>query len=143
MRYVIIIIAVGQDCVTILEIRLKMTKESDARENIDRLLEQAGWSVCDAARASIHAARGVAIREFPLKSGHGFAVGVCEQDKTDSHPVGQKPTVSFEKLMQAVMFGNTEDDVLSSLAGRLARMEHRLTHEEAVNVTRMQRSEIR
>ncbi|MBI3345574.1 MAG: DEAD/DEAH box helicase family protein, partial [Gammaproteobacteria bacterium] len=50
-----------------------MTKESDARENIDRLLEQAGWSVCDAARASIHAARGVAIREFPLKSGHGFA----------------------------------------------------------------------
>ena len=73
MRYVIIIIAVGQDCVTILEIRLKMTKESDARENIDRLLGQAGWSVCDAARASIHAARGVAIREFPLKSGHGFA----------------------------------------------------------------------
>jgi hypothetical protein len=50
-RCVIIIIAVGQDCVTILEIRLKMTKESDARENIDRLLGQAGWSVCDAARA--------------------------------------------------------------------------------------------
>ena len=56
-----------------LEIRLKMTKESDARENIDRLLGQAGWSVCDAAQASIHGARGVAIREFPLKSGHGFA----------------------------------------------------------------------
>lgn len=73
MKYVIIIIAVGQDCVTIIKIRLKMTIESDARENIDRLLEQAGWSVCDAARAGIHAARGVAIREFPLKSGHGFA----------------------------------------------------------------------
>ena len=54
------------------------------------------------------------------------AVGVCEQDKTDSRPMEQKPTVSFEKLMQAVAFGNTEDDVLSSLAGRLARMEHRL-----------------
>jgi len=25
-----------------------MTKESNARENIDRLLKQAGWSVCDA-----------------------------------------------------------------------------------------------
>lgn len=50
-----------------------MTKESDARENIDRLLGQAGWSACDAACANIHAARGVAIREFPLKSGHGFA----------------------------------------------------------------------
>jgi type I restriction enzyme R subunit len=58
------------------------------------------------------------------------AVGVCEQDKTDSRPMEQKPTVSFEKLMQAVAFGNTEDDVLSSLAGRLARMEHRLRPED-------------
>ncbi len=58
------------------------------------------------------------------------AVGVCEQDKTDSRPMESKPTVSFEKLMQAVAFGNTEDDVLSSLAGRLARMEHRLSAED-------------
>ncbi len=54
------------------------------------------------------------------------AVGVCEQDKTDSRPMEQKPTVSFEKLLQAVAFGNTEDDVLTSLAGRLARLEHRI-----------------
>ncbi|TCS71779.1 type I restriction enzyme R subunit [Sulfuritortus calidifontis] len=58
------------------------------------------------------------------------AVGVCEQDKTDSRPMEQKPTVSFEKLMQAVAFGNTEDDVLTSLAGRLARMEHRMSAED-------------
>jgi type I restriction enzyme, R subunit len=58
------------------------------------------------------------------------AVGVCEQDKTDSKPMEQKPTVSFEKLMQAVAFGNTEDEVLSSLAGRLARMEHRMSPED-------------
>jgi type I restriction enzyme R subunit len=58
------------------------------------------------------------------------AVGVCEQDKTDSKPMEQKPTVSFEKLMQAVAFGNTEDEVLSSLAGRLARMAHRLAPED-------------
>lgn len=57
-------------------------------------------------------------------------VGVCEQDKTDSRPMEQKPTVSFEKLLQAVAFGNTEDDVLSSLAGRLARMEHRMSAED-------------
>ncbi|MBU2753554.1 DEAD/DEAH box helicase family protein [Acidithiobacillus sp. CV18-2] len=57
------------------------------------------------------------------------AVGVCEQDKTDSRPMEQKPTVSFEKLLQAVAFGNTEDEVLTSLAGRLARMEHRITAE--------------
>ncbi|RCX32809.1 type I restriction-modification enzyme R subunit C-terminal domain-containing protein [Thioalbus denitrificans] len=58
------------------------------------------------------------------------AVGVCERDKTDSRPMEQKPTVSFEKLMQAVAFGNTEDDVLTSLAGRLARMEHRMSAED-------------
>jgi type I restriction enzyme, R subunit len=42
----------------------------------------------------------------------------------------QKPTVSFEKLLQAVAFGSTQDDVLTSLAGRLARMEHRLRSED-------------
>ncbi|MHB1053647.1 MAG: DEAD/DEAH box helicase family protein, partial [Thiobacillus sp.] len=47
--------------------------EQQARGNIDVLLKAAGWHVCDAAAANIHAARGVAIREFPLKSGHGFA----------------------------------------------------------------------
>lgn len=46
--------------------------EQDARREIDRLLTAAGWAVQDADRASIHAARGVAIREFPLP-GHGFA----------------------------------------------------------------------
>lgn len=50
-----------------------MSLEQHARENIDRLLTAAGWLVCDANKVNIHAARGVAIREFPLKSGHGFA----------------------------------------------------------------------
>ncbi|MDP2198127.1 MAG: DEAD/DEAH box helicase family protein, partial [Sulfurimicrobium sp.] len=49
-----------------------MSPEATARKNIDRLLQAAGWHVCDAAAANIHAARGVAIREFPLP-GHGFA----------------------------------------------------------------------
>jgi len=46
--------------------------EQQARGNIDRLLEAAGWHVCDASAANIHAARGLAIREFPLP-GYGFA----------------------------------------------------------------------
>ena len=46
--------------------------EAAAREKSDALLASAGWHVCDAAAANIHAARGVAIREFPLP-GHGFA----------------------------------------------------------------------
>lgn len=47
--------------------------EQQARGNIDALLTLAGWHVCDAAIANIHAARDVAIRESPLKPGHGFA----------------------------------------------------------------------
>ena len=64
--------------------------EQQARSNIDRLLQAAGWHVCDASAANIHAARGVAIREFPLP-GYGFAdylfyvdgkaVGVIEAKK--------------------------------------------------------------
>jgi len=55
------------------------------------------------------------------------AVGVCEQDKTDARPMEKKPSVAFDKLLQAVALGNTDEDVLTSIAGRLARMEHRIT----------------
>ena len=48
-------------------------KEQQARTTIDRLLEQAGWYLCDANEANIHSHRGVVVREFPLQSGHGFA----------------------------------------------------------------------
>ena len=41
--------------------------EQQARIAIDQLLTAAGWSVQDFKAANIHAARGVAIREFPLK----------------------------------------------------------------------------
>ena len=47
--------------------------EQDARQEIDRLLTAAGWHVCSFKQADIHAARGVAIREFPLDAGHGDA----------------------------------------------------------------------
>jgi type I restriction enzyme, R subunit len=47
--------------------------EEHARQTIDQLLGAAGWQVCDPQDAHITSHRGVAIREFPLKSGHGFA----------------------------------------------------------------------
>ncbi|MDH5539535.1 MAG: DEAD/DEAH box helicase family protein, partial [Rhizobacter sp.] len=49
------------------------TPEENARAEIDRLLQAAGWAVQDVAAANLHAAHGVAIREFPLNPGHGFA----------------------------------------------------------------------
>ncbi len=47
--------------------------EARAREQIDKLLAAAGWAVQDVNDADIHAARGVALREFPLNPGHGRA----------------------------------------------------------------------
>ena len=50
-----------------------MTPEQQARVNIDRLLEQAGWSVQNADSLNLYASSGVAVREFALKPGHGHA----------------------------------------------------------------------
>ena len=58
------------------------------------------------------------------------AVGVCETELVDTHPLEKKPSVSFEKLLDAVAFGNREKDVLSSLASRLARLDRQLNKED-------------
>ena len=54
-----------------------MTPEARARQTIDALLTAAGWHVCNVASVNLHAGsgavKGVAIREFPLNPGHGFA----------------------------------------------------------------------
>jgi type I restriction enzyme R subunit len=50
-----------------------MTPEQKARVSIDALLVAAGWRVCNVSDANIHASVGVAIREFPLNTGFGFA----------------------------------------------------------------------
>ena len=47
--------------------------EDKAREEIDKMLEQAGWAVQDFDKTDIHSHPGVVIRYFPLKSGHGKA----------------------------------------------------------------------
>jgi type I restriction enzyme, R subunit len=63
------------------------------------------------------------------------AVGVCERDKTDSRPMDQKKAVPLDKLLQAVALGNVEDDVISSVAARLARLDRDLTDADKAKVT--------
>ena len=46
-----------------------MTPEEKARELIDDQLGETGWAVQSADEMNITAARGVAVREFPLKTG--------------------------------------------------------------------------
>ena len=41
--------------------------------HVDRALTESGWAVLDIPDANLDASRGVAIREFPLTSGYGFA----------------------------------------------------------------------
>ena len=54
------------------------------------------------------------------------AVGVCENDKTDSRPLERKQSVPFDKLLESVVLGNRETDTLTSLAGRLARLDREI-----------------
>lgn len=68
-----------------------MTPEAAARQLIDRALEAAGWVVQDRAAVNLRAARGVAIREFPLKSGHGFADYLLYVDGKAAGAIEAKP----------------------------------------------------
>lgn len=49
------------------------TPEDKAREKIDQALQQAGWTIQDTREVNLRAGHGVALRNFPLVSGHGFA----------------------------------------------------------------------
>jgi len=50
-----------------------LVSEQETRVEIDALLGAAGWVVQDFKKADIRAARGIAIREFVLDAGQGFA----------------------------------------------------------------------
>jgi type I restriction enzyme R subunit len=65
------------------------------------------------------------------------AVGVCERDKTDSRPLEQKPSVPLEKLMEHVAIGAREPELLSSLAGRLIRLEKRIEPDVRAEVEKL------
>lgn len=54
------------------------------------------------------------------------AVGVCETDKTDSRPLERKRNVPFDKLLLQVAMGNRDANTLTSLAGRLARLDREI-----------------
>ena len=55
------------------------------------------------------------------------AVGVCESDKTDSRPLERAPGVSLPSLLLGTALGKRDEDSLTSLAGRLARIDRQIT----------------
>jgi type I restriction enzyme, R subunit len=61
------------------------------------------------------------------------AVGVLHEQKSDP-PLIRQRGISFEKLLEMVRAGDRDEDVLSTLAGRLDRMERRLTEDQAASL---------
>jgi type I restriction enzyme R subunit len=67
-----------------------MTPEQEARQDIDKQLEAAGWAVQDYKRLNLGASLGVAIREFPLKK-TGFADYLLFVDRKAVGVIEAKP----------------------------------------------------
>ena len=51
------------------------------------------------------------------------AVGVCEDEKSATKPMDRKPSVPLDKILNLVAAGAATDDVVSTLASRLSRLD--------------------
>ena len=51
------------------------------------------------------------------------AVGVCEDEKSATKPMDRKPSVPLDKILNLVAAGAANDDVVSTLASRLSRLD--------------------
>ena len=58
------------------------------------------------------------------------AVGVTKSLKTDSRPLERKPGVPLKELLAAIAVGARDEDLFTSLANRLTRLERQLTDKE-------------
>ncbi len=58
------------------------------------------------------------------------AVGVTKSIKSDSRPLEKKPGVPLKDLLGAIAVGNRDEDLFSSLANRLSRLEKQVTEQE-------------
>jgi type I restriction enzyme R subunit len=58
------------------------------------------------------------------------AVGVTESDLSDTQPLDRKPTVPLDRLLKQLSFGSRDADAVSTIAGRIARLERQLTKDD-------------
>ena len=66
------------------------------------------------------------------------AVGVTDTPLMETvQPLERKPGVSLQNLMKLVGFGNADPDIASSIAGRLARLDKRLTKDDRDRLSAM------
>lgn len=62
------------------------------------------------------------------------AIGVTQSLKTASQPLITKPGVALKDLAMGVMMGASDSDTVSSLAGRLARLDKQLDDKERARI---------
>ena len=62
------------------------------------------------------------------------AVGVTKSIKTESQPLDTKPAVPFKDLATMLMMGDRSEETVSSLAGRLSRLDHMLGTEDQARI---------
>ena len=58
------------------------------------------------------------------------AVGVTETDLADTQPLDREPTIPLDRLLKQVSFGKPDADLVSTLAGRLARLDRQLAKDD-------------
>lgn len=58
------------------------------------------------------------------------AIGVESSQKTDSRPLEKNPGMSLKDLLQNVAVGNTQEDIVSTLANRLIRLDKQIDDKE-------------
>ena len=63
------------------------------------------------------------------------AIGVTKSLKTDSRPLEKKPGVPLKDLLQAVAVGAREEELFTSLANRLTRLDKQITEKEKKQFT--------
>ena len=58
------------------------------------------------------------------------AVGVCERERNDSPTLNRQPSVSFARVLQVAGQGGDDEEVVATLASRLARLGAQLSEEQ-------------
>jgi type I restriction enzyme R subunit len=58
------------------------------------------------------------------------AIGVEQSQKTDSRPLEKAPGMSLKDVLQSVAVGNTSEEILTTLANRLIRLDRQLSEKD-------------
>jgi type I restriction enzyme R subunit len=58
------------------------------------------------------------------------AIGVEKSQKTDSRPLERKPGLSLKEILEGIAMGNKDEDMLTTLANRLIRLDKQINDKE-------------